>query len=155
MQDQGTTITLKIPLTLAIIDGMKLKVGESCYTVPIISIKESLRPLLKDIIRDPDGNEMLMVRGECYPIIRLHEYFGVETSVTDFGDGIMIIVEVDERRLCIFGDELLGQQQVVVKSLPAYIQKIRRIEGLAGCTLLGDGSISLILDIGGILSHNR
>lgn len=67
----------------------------------------------------------------------------------------MIIVEVDERRLCIFGDELLGQQQVVVKSLPAYIKKIRRIEGLAGCTLLGDGSISLILDIGGILSHNR
>lgn len=152
---QGTTITLKIPLTLAIIDGMKLRVGNSCYTIPIISIKESLRPREKDIIRDPDGNEMLMVRGECYPIIRLHEYFEVDTQVVNFTDGIMIIVEVDEKNICIFGDELLGQQQVVVKSLPVYIQKIRKIEGLAGCTLLGDGSISLILDIGGLLSHMR
>lgn len=152
---QGTTITLKIPLTLAIIDGMKLKVGNSCYTIPIISIKESLRPLKKDLICDPDGNEMLMVRGQCFSIIRLHEFFGVETQVTEFSNGIMIIVETDDRTVCIFGDELLGQQQVVVKSLPAYIQKIRKIDGLTGCTLLGDGSISLILDIGGIISHNR
>lgn len=155
VQDQGTTITLKIPLTLAIIDGMKLKVGDSCYTIPIMSIRESLRPQKKDIITDPDGNEMLMIRGECYPILRLHKYFGVRSNTTNLTDGIMIIVETDEKRIGIFGDELIGQQQVVVKSLPAYIQKIRKIRGLTGCTLLGDGSISLILDVVGMLASLR
>ena len=148
---QGTTITLAIPLTLAIIDGMNVKVGKSCYTIPTISIKESLRPDERDIIIDPEGNEMLMIRGQCFPILRLHEKYRVETDVTEFKDGIMIVVEQDGRTICIFADELLGQQQVVVKSLPIYIQKLRKIRGLAGCTLLGDGSISLILDIAGLV----
>jgi two-component system chemotaxis sensor kinase CheA len=149
--NKGTTITLKIPLTLAIIDGMNIKVGNSCYTLPTISIKESLRPQSKDIIRDPDGNEMIMIRGQCYPIIRLHERFKVDTDITEFTEGIMIIVELDNKTVCIFADELLGQQQVVVKGLPFYIQRTKKIKGLAGCTLLGDGSISLILDVAGLI----
>ncbi len=149
---QGTTITLKIPLTLAIIDGMNLKVGSSCYTLPTIAIKESLRPQRGDVITDPDGNEILMIRGTCYPIFRLHERFRVNTKITDFTEGIMILVEQDSKKICLFADELLGQQQVVVKSLPSYIQKIKKIKGLAGCTLLGDGSISLILDVNGLLN---
>jgi two-component system chemotaxis sensor kinase CheA len=146
----GTTITLKIPLTLAIIEGMNIKVGESRYTIPITSIKESFRPNIKDCIMDPDKNEMVMVRGECYPIIRLHERFKVKNAISQFNEGILIMVEQDEKVICIFADELLGQQQVVVKSLPHYINSIKKIVGLAGCTLLGDGNISLILDISGL-----
>jgi two-component system chemotaxis sensor kinase CheA len=149
---KGTTIILKIPLTLAIIDGMNIKVGESCYTIPTASIKESFRPIRSDIITDPDNNEMIMVRGNCYPILRLHERFQVKTDVTDFTKGIIIMVEQDESTLCIFADGLLGQQQVVVKALPEYIKSFKKIKGLAGCTLLGDGSISLILDVAGLIS---
>lgn len=151
-KDKGCVITLKIPLTLAIIDGMNLKVGNSCYTLPIVSIKESLRPAARDIITDPDGNEMLMIRGECYPIIRLHEKFAVENKVMKLTEGIVIVVEQDGRTIVVFADELVGQQQVVVKGMPPYIQKIRKIRGIGGCTLLGDGSISLILDVAGLIS---
>lgn len=148
----GTATTLKIPLTLAIIDGMNIRVGAARYTLPTIAIKESFRPAENEIIRDPDGHEMIMVRGECYPILRLHELFEVKTETTAFTDGILIMVEQDGRSVCLFADKLLGQQQVVVKALPAYIKNTRKIEGLAGCTLLGDGSISLILDIGGLIN---
>lgn len=148
--DVGTTITFKIPLTLAIIDGMNIKVGHSRYTIPIIGIKESFRPKEEDLLADPDGNEMIMVRGLCYPILRLHRHFEVETAIDDLTEGILVMVEQDNKTCCIFADELLGQQQVVVKALPNYIKKKRKINGLGGCTLLGDGSISLILDIGGL-----
>jgi two-component system, chemotaxis family, sensor kinase CheA len=152
IEGAGTTITLKIPLTLAIIDGMNVKVGNSRYTIPITTIKESFRPKASDIIKDPDGNEMIMVRGQCYPILRIHEYYGVKTEIMAFTEGILIMVEQDEKRICVFVDELLGQQQVVVKALPSYIKNIRKIKGLAGCTLLGDGSISLIIDVSGLFS---
>lgn len=150
--EKGTIIMLKIPLTLAIIDGMNIRVGKSRYTIPTISIKESFRPNEGDIITDPDGNEMIMVRGQCYPILRLHEIYRVKTGITNFVDGIIIMVEQDGKSTCIFADELLGQQQVVVKSLPEYIKNYKKIGGLAGCTLLGDGSISLILDVGGLIN---
>lgn len=155
IEGAGTTITLKIPLTLAIIDGMNIKVGSSRYTIPIIAIKESFRPKKEDIIKDPDENEMIMVRGQCYPICRLHEHYGVKTDITEFTEGILIMVEQDDKTLCLFADELLGQQQVVVKAMPGYIKNTRNIQGLAGCTLLGDGSISLILDIGGLISIRK
>ncbi|MEW9123426.1 MAG: chemotaxis protein CheA [Thermotaleaceae bacterium] len=149
-EGMGSTITLKIPLTLAIIDGMNIKVGKARYTLPTTAIKESFRPRDKDIIRDPENNEMIMVRGQCYPILRLHEHFGVKTNTIELAEGILIMVEQEEKSFCLFADELLGQQQVVVKALPKYIIHMKKIAGLAGCTLLGDGSISLILDIGGL-----
>ncbi|MFC5471732.1 chemotaxis protein CheW [Cohnella suwonensis] len=144
---RGAGMSLRIPLTLAIIDGMNIRVGASCYTIPTLSIKESFRPLGSDVITDPDGNEMIMVRGRCYPILRIHEIYDVETEVTDIGEGILIMVEEGDKSLCLLADELLGQQQVVVKTLPNYFKKYKKIEGLSGCTLLGDGSISLILDV--------
>lgn len=149
--DHGTTITLKIPLTLAIIEGMNVRVGNSRYTLPLTSIRESFRPKKSDVIIDADRNEMIMVRGQCYPVLRLHEFYHVKTQVTDFTNGIIIRVEQDGKGLCLFGDELLGQQQVVVKALPTYIKNTRKITGLGGCTLLGDGGISLILDIAGLI----
>ena len=147
----GTDITLKIPLTLAIIDGMNVKVGDSRYTIPTMSIKESFRPEADDIIVDPDGNEMIMVRGNCYPIVRLHKLYQVNTEVVNFTEGILVMVEQEFRTICVFADELLGQQQVVVKSLPDYIKKHGRLHGIAGCTLLGDGRISLIMNVSDLL----
>ncbi len=143
----GTAITLKLPLTLAIIDGMNVKVGKARYTIPTMTIKESFRPMASDIIVDPDGNEMLMVRGNCYPILRLHRVYQVETEIADITQGIIIMVEQDDKMSCIFADELIGQQQVVIKALPDYIKKIRKIHGISGCTLLGDGNISLIINV--------
>ncbi len=144
-----TTITLRIPLTLAIIEGMNIKVGRSCYTLPLTSIRESFRPQENEVITDPDGKEMIMVRGACFPVLRLHQVFRVKTEVSEFPKGIIVMVEDDGKTLCLFADCLLGEQQVVVKALPNYIKKVR---GVAGCTLLGDGSISLILDIADLFS---
>lgn len=154
IENVGTTVTLKIPLTLAIIDGMNVRVGHSRYTIPITAIKESFKPERNDLIIDPDGNEMIMVRGECYSILRLHEFYGVKNTVTDISEGILIMVEQDNKIICLFADELVGQQQVVVKAMPNYIRNKRIIKGLTGCTLLGDGSISLILDVGGLINRN-
>lgn len=149
-EGEGTTITIRIPLTLAIIDGMNVKVGKSRYTIPTTAIKESFRADRSSVVVDPDGNEMVMVRGQCYAVLRLYDRFKVATDVKDMEEGILIMVEQDNQTFCIFADELIGQQQVVVKSLPSYIRRIRNIRGLAGCTMLGDGSISLILEVGGL-----
>lgn len=148
----GTTIVLKIPLTLAIIDGMNVKVGDTRFTLPINTIKESFRPKDADLIRDPNNIEMLMVRGQCYPILRLYSHFKIETDITSLSEGIIIMLEQDGKSICLFADELIGQQQVVVKSLPKYIKNLKHISELAGCTLLGDGSISLILDVNGLVA---
>lgn len=146
---QGTTFSIKIPLTLAIIEGMTIKVGQSSYTVPITAIQESFRAQEGQVILDPEGQESILVRGICYPILRLHHLYKVETSVNQIHHGILMMVESDGKTICLFADQLVGQQQVVVKALPVYIKKV---QGLAGCTLLGDGSISLILDIAGLVN---
>lgn len=148
----GTITTMKIPLTLAIIDGMNIRVGSSIYTIPTTSIQETFRAKEKDIVTDPEENEMIMVRGSCYPVLRLHRLYEVEADTSDMTKGIMLMVESDGKSLCLFADELLGQHQVVVKALPAYIKLNRKIKGLAGCTLLGDGSISLILSVGELMT---
>ena len=146
---KGTEISVKIPLTLAIIDGMLIKVGDASYTIPTISINRSFKLKEKDLIADPDGNEMIMVRGQCYPLIRLYKVFEEETKVENLFDGIIVMVESGSNKVCLFADELIGQQQVVIKTLPRYI---KRTKGIAGCTLLGNGNISLILDISSLIS---
>ncbi len=144
----GTTILIRIPLTLAIIDGMLIAVGQSRYIIPTTAIRESFRIENHQIITDTLGNELLMLRGDCYNVARLHRQFDVPDAIEQLPDGIIIVVEDDSGTLCLFADELVGEQQVVVKPLPAYLKKSR---GLAGCTILGDGSISLILDISGLI----
>lgn len=143
--DAGTVISVKIPLTLAIINGMIVRVGDSTYTVPTISIKESFKISENELITDTNGNEMILVRGACYPVVRLNELYNVKTNIKKIDDGIIMMIENENRSVCLFADALLGEQQVVVKALPKYINKVK---GIAGCTLLGDGSISLILDAG-------
>lgn len=151
-EGEGTIITLKIPLTLAIIDGMNIRVGNSRYTIPTIAIKESFRLKEDEAFKDPEGNEMIMIREKCYPILRLHQLYNVQTSISNLHEGIVIIIENANKAFCLFADELLGEQQVVVKALPNYIKSIKKIKGLAGCTLLGDGSISLILDVDSLIN---
>ncbi|MFA9380526.1 MAG: chemotaxis protein CheA, partial [Acetanaerobacterium sp.] len=152
---KGTTFNLKIPLTLAIVDGMEISVGGSIMTIPITSIRESFKIAAKQIIKDVNGNEMVMIRGECYPVVRLYEAFGIETAVQSILDGIIVLVETEDKAVCLLADQLIGEQQVVVKPLPSYLNKFSVKEcGIAGCTILGDGSISLILDIKNLIANN-
>ena len=141
---KGTTFIIKIPMTLVIISGMTVKVGQGKYTIPMNSIRECFRPNQEKLIEDSDGNEMIMIRGQCYPIMRIHSTFKVKTDITKLTDGIIIMIENADNPYCIFADSLIGEQQIVMKSLPRYIKKAK---GLAGCTLLGDGRISLIIDV--------
>ena len=144
---QGTSFIIKIPLTLAIIDGMEITCGDLVFTVPISTIRESFKADPSQFLNDTDNNEMIMIRGVCYPILRLHEKFGIETEVTDLVDGILLLVETDNKSMCIFADKLIGEQQVVVKPFPKYLARYNiKGEGLSGCTIMGDGSISLIID---------
>jgi two-component system chemotaxis sensor kinase CheA len=150
----GTSIMIKIPLTLAIVDGMEISVGKSIYTIPTTSIKQSFKPDKRDLIENAEGTEMIMIRGNCYPIIRVHSLFNVETPVQNLWDGIIVMIEGEEKSACLFVDRLIGEQQVVVKPLPSYLLKYSvKKRGIAGCTILGDGTISLILDVGEIINR--
>lgn len=144
---EGTNFIIKIPLTMAIIDGMEVTCGDLVFTVPISTIKQSFKAEANQMLRDTGGNEMIMIRGVCYPILRMHEKFGIETEVTNLEDGILLLVEADNKAVCLFADKLIGEQQVVVKPFPKYLSRYNiKDEGLSGCTIMGDGSISLIVD---------
>ncbi|MFV0441356.1 MAG: chemotaxis protein CheW [Lachnospirales bacterium] len=144
--NEGTKFTMKIPLTLAIIDGMNIKLGNTLFTLPINSIRKSFKVMPSEITVDPDGNEFVNLRGEVYELIRLCDFFGIESKYENIQDCIVILVENGEKSVCILADQLIGEHQVVVKTLPKYINKVR---GLSGCTLLGNGDISLIVDVAG------
>ena len=149
----GTNIFFKIPLTLAIMPSMEIKAGNEIYTIPISNIRESFKAETDQIFTDPDGNEMIMIRGKCYPIIRLQKIYNLDDCCTDIEDGVFLLVESRERSACIFADELIGKHQVVVKPLPFYLSRYNITDtGVSGCTILGNGSISLILDVQGILN---
>ncbi len=151
---KGMNVLLKIPLTIAILDGMNVCVGDTRLTVPISAISESFKPRQQDILRDIEGNEMIMVRGDCYAVMRLHQQWKIEPQVSQLADGILMMVEQDGKKRCIFVDKLVGRQQVVVKALPTYLKKTPLSRCLSGLTLLGDGSISLILDAGWLVDSN-
>lgn len=152
---QGTTFTVKIPLTLAIVDGMNLSVGGTVLTLPIASINQSFKLVDEgQIIQNANGTEMMMLRGACYPVLRLNRVFGIAGGYEEIKDGIMIQVESSHASACLFADELLGEYQVVVKPFPAFLGKYDlKKKGLSGCSILGDGSISLILDTNNLLSE--
>jgi two-component system chemotaxis sensor kinase CheA len=147
-EGSGTQISIKIPLTLAIMEGMIVNVGETNFVIPITSIKESFKANESYNIADVNGEDIIMIRGEPNPIIKLRDRFSLNSKAENYYDGIMIMVENETRRVCLYVDAILGQRQVVVKPLPAYIKEVK---GISGCTLLGDGSISLILDVADFL----
>ena len=143
---EGSVFTLKIPLTLAIIEGMNIMLAGAQYTIPIASIKRSFKPKSDVVFTDPDGNEMITDRGEVYNIVRLYDFFGIDGAITDIEEGILIQLENGDQSLCLLVDDLIGEQQAVVQPIPKYFSKVR---GLSGCTLLGNGDISLIIDVPG------
>ena len=144
---KGTKIVFKIPLTLAIVNGMKVSVGGTVFTVPIKNIRQSFKSREGDIMYDTNMREIIMVRNRYYPLIRLHQFYRIPTAVTKIDDGIVMMVETHDLCFCVFADALLGEQQVVVKSLPVYLNQFAvRKSGIDGCAILGDGSISLILN---------
>ena len=144
----GSVMSLKIPLTLAIIDGIVMETGGSAFVMETGVIKEFIRVKEEMMIHEPSGEEYIMIRGECYPVLRLGKWYGLEEYKDSVEDGVMLILEVEDKKICLFVDKLIGEQEIVVKPIPSYIKKVR---GLSGCTQLGDGSIALILDAGGLL----
>lgn len=151
---QGMTTTLKIPLTMAIMDGMEVSVGGSIFTIPILNIRQSFKISENDLIRDASGGEMFKCMGNFYPVIRMGDLYQIDGGVTSVADGILIWLEAGEKSYCLFVDELLGEQQVVVKPLPGYLNRFNvKSSGIAGCTILGDGNISIILDVSNLYTY--
>ncbi len=149
---RGTTIRIKLPLTLAIMDGQALQVGPEVYILPLVAIVESIRPRREALALVLGRGETVTVRGKPLPLIRLHRLFDVEPEFADPTRGLAVIVEHEGRLAALLVDELLGQQQVVIKSLEA---NFRKVEGVAGATILGDGRVALILDVPGLVALAR
>ena len=145
---RGARFTITLPLTLAIVDGQSVAVGRETYIVPLISIVESMQLHAGSVSRLGARGEVFSFRGEYLPIIRLHELFAVEPHARALQDGLVVVAEGDGRRVGLFVDDLLGQQQVVIKSLET---NYGHIEGISGATILGDGSVALILDVPGLI----
>lgn len=152
VKGQGTTITISLPLTLAILDGMSIKVGDEVYILPLGYVIESLQPSSQDV-RDVQGKGRLVkVREEYLPLVPLYEIFSITPKYTNPSDGIAVIVEVDGEKAALFVDDLVGQQQVVVKNIES---NYRKVPGISGATILGDGGVSLILDVSALLRSAR
>lgn len=144
----GSTFTIRLPLTLAILDGQLVTVGKHTYIIPLISIVESLQIDLGKVNCVGGGLDVLRLRDEYIPILRLHQIFNHTGAIEDLDKGLLVIVESDNQKVGLLVDDLLAQQQVVIKSLEANYQKV---EGVSGATILGDGRVSLIVDITGLI----
>ena len=151
-EGKGSRLTLKLPLTLAIIDGMTVRVGKENYIIPLLSVTESIRPKPADLQTVVGKGEVVNLRGEWVPMVRLYEVFGVSPEYTDPSQALLVIVEAEGKRVAIFVDELTGQQQVVIKSLE---QNYKKVDGISGATILGDGQVAVILDIPGLVKLSR
>jgi two-component system, chemotaxis family, sensor kinase CheA len=148
----GTTISISLPLTLAILDGMSIRVGEEIYILPLGYVVESLQPEPRDVKEISGQGRVIKVRGDYLPLIPLYQIFDVEPRFTNPSEGIVVILESDGRKAALFIDELVGQQQVVVKNLEA---NYRKVAGISGATILGDGGVSLIIDVAALLRSSR
>lgn len=148
----GTTISIALPLTLAILDGMSVSLGNSIYVIPLNLIVETLQPRAEDIKTVTGEGRMVHVRGEYLPIIALHSMFNQRTEITDPTDGVLVLIESDGKKSALFVDRLVGQQQVVIKSLET---NYRKVAGVSGATIMGDGCVALILDVPALIQMGQ
>jgi two-component system chemotaxis sensor kinase CheA len=148
----GTTILISLPLTLAILDGMSIRCGDEIYILPLGFVVESLQPAQHDVKEIANRGRVVKVRGEYLPLIPLYQMFNIEPRITDPCEGILVILETEGRKAALFIDELVGQQQVVVKNLES---NYRKVTGISGATILGDGGVALILDVAALLRSSR
>ncbi len=144
----GTKVTIRLPLTLAILDGMSVRVGEEIYILPLNSVVESLQPVAEDLKSMGGETRVLRVRGEFLPLVSVREFFRMDAGPLNLEQSIVVIVESEGRQVALIVDELVGQQQVVIKSLE---RNYRRVAGVSGATILGDGRVALILDVGEVV----
>ena len=145
---KGSSFIIKIPLSLSIIEVLGVMVGKTYFSIPIMSIRESFSVEKENIVTDNEGSVMIKLRGRYFPVIKLSDIYGIETDVTDFEDGIMIMCEADGKRVCLFADEIVSDMSVVVKPFsPLLNRQGVKENGMSGCSILGDGSITIILDI--------
>ena len=151
MLGKGTHFQFKIPLTMAIIDGMIIQVGSERYVVPTIALKESFRPAPEAYMTVQKEGEMINVRNSLMPLIRLHQVFGVEPRCRDPWEGLLLVVHEGSRSFCLLADEIVARQEVVIKSLGS---SLRGVTGISGGAILGDGRVALIVDVKGIVSHH-
>jgi two-component system chemotaxis sensor kinase CheA len=151
-QGKGTTIRILLPLTLAILDGMSVKVGEEVFILPLNAVMESLQPLAEDLHPLAGGERVLQVRGEYLPLVELHNVFDVKEAKTEATQAIVVILQSAGRRYALLVDQLIGQHQVVVKNLES---NYRKVPGISAATILGDGSVALIVDVSALQSLNR
>lgn len=152
VKDQGTTMSIRLPLTLAILDGMSISVGPEVYVIPLAFIVESLQPRNEDINTLAGKGRVIHVRGEYLPLVALHDVFNIEQHVTEFDKGLVIILEADGGKIALFVDDLLGQHQVVIKSLET---NYRKVSGVSGATIMGDGRVALIIDVEALFRMTR
>ena len=148
----GTRMTVRLPLTLAILDGMSVAVGDQIYILPLSAVVESLQPKAGEVRTMANQGRVIQVRNEYLPLVVLHEVFGLQTDVTDFTQGILVVLEADGIKAALFVDALVGQHQVVIKSLEA---NYRRVHGISGATIMGDGQVAMILDVSAIAGMTR
>ncbi len=148
----GTRFSIKLPLTLAIIDGLVVGVGQERYIIPIFAVQEVLRVAENALSTLPNGAEMALIRGALVPILRLHRRFGIEPRSEKISDGILVICESEGKRFALAVDELAGKQEVVIKSLG---RTFKDVQGIAGGAILGDGRVGLILDIDGLIGGGK
>jgi two-component system chemotaxis sensor kinase CheA len=144
----GSVFTLALPLTLAVLDGMNVRVGDEIYVVPLANIIESLRPTTKDVHSLAGGGDVLLIRGEYVPLVYVGRLFGIANAASDASKSLVVLVEAGPGdKVGLVLDEIVGQQQVVIKSLESNYQAL---PGLSGATILGNGRVALILDVPGI-----
>lgn len=152
MLGKGTRISIRLPLTLAILDGLSVVVGDQMFIVPLNYITESLQPTATDIKTVSGQGRVVQVRGEYLPVIALHEFFNLRPSVTEIHKGILVILEAEGHKAALFVDDLVGQHQVVIKSLES---NYRRVHGASGATIMGDGKVALILDTAALVMASQ
>ena len=151
-QGQGSTITIRLPLTLAILDGLSIAVGEQIYILPLSFISESLQPGPGDVKEISGQGQVVHVRGEYLPLMALHRVFNVQPRFTDPMEGILVLLEAEGRKVALLVDELIGQHQVVIKSLET---NYRKVAGVSGATIMGDGRVALIIDAGALVKLSK
>jgi len=155
-QGKGMTTIMRIPLTMAIMDGMEVSVGGSIFTIPINNIRSSVKTTEAAILHDSVNGEMVKLLDGYYPVIRARDFYNLPDGMERIDDGILMWLESGDCSYCLFVDELLGEQQIVVKPLPAYVNNFDiKNYGITGCSILGDGNISIILDAGGLYAAAR
>jgi two-component system chemotaxis sensor kinase CheA len=151
-EGKGCRLSIRVPLTLAIMDGIIVRIGQERYIIPTVTIKETFRPLQTDVSTIQSRGEVVNVRNMLLPLIRLYGLLGVTPQRQDPWEALVVVVENEGQQRCLMVDDLVGKQEVVIKTLG---EKFKKVKGVAGGAIMGDGRVGLILDINGIFELHK